>query len=320
MNQFDRILSLYNILRGRRTVITKVELAKELECSAKTVTDLMGKFKDELGAPIVYDRSLHGWKWDRNGDQSFELPGLWLSARELQSLILLVHLLENLGNGLLSEELVPVDERITRQLEQRGISRESLTQRIKVLPLASHATDEILLLRISRSLVQRHQVRIRYVDYEGNKTTREVSPQRMAYYRDNWYLDAWCHLRNALRVFALSRIEQADVMEENAIDCEETDLDKELASGYGIFAGAETQMARLAFDEPVAREVASSRWHPRQKGEWVGESYELEFPYSDDRELIRDILRYVPNVRVLGPEELRRRVGERLREAIVQYE
>ncbi len=28
---------------------------------------------------------------------------------------------------------------------------------------------------------------------------REVSPQRLVRYKENWYLDTWCHLRNAIR-------------------------------------------------------------------------------------------------------------------------
>ena len=38
----------------------------------------------------------------------------------------------------------------------------------------------------------------------------------------------------------------------------------------------------------------------------------LEVPYSDDRELLRDILKHGPDVEVLGPEALRARVREAL--------
>ena len=40
---------------------------------------------------------------------------------------------------------------------------------------------------------------------------RTVSPQRLTHYRDNWYLDAWDHEREALRSFALDRIGDAAV-------------------------------------------------------------------------------------------------------------
>ena len=37
-------------------------------------------------------------------------------------------------------------------------------------------------------------------------TEREVSPQRLVHYRDNWYLDAWCHLREDVRSFSIDAI------------------------------------------------------------------------------------------------------------------
>jgi len=41
--------------------------------------------------------------------------------------------------------------------------------------------------------------------------------------------------------------------------------------------------------------------------------YVLEVPYADERELIMDILRHVPEVEVLEPVELRDKVIEKLR-------
>lgn len=46
----------------------------------------------------------------------------------------------------------------------------------------------------------------------------------------------------------------------------------------------------------------------------------LEVPYSDDRELLMDILRYGSDVEVLAPKSLRQKVLQRLREAAAQYE
>ena len=44
----------------------------------------------------------------------------------------------------------------------------------------------------------------------------------------------------------------------------------------------------------------------------------LEFPYSDPRELILDILRYGPDVEVLAPEALRKAVIERIEQALTR--
>jgi predicted DNA-binding transcriptional regulator YafY len=50
-----------------------------------------------------------------------------------------------------------------------------------------------------------------------------------------------------------------------------------------------------------------------------GANYLLELSYSDDRKLILNIPRYGPDVEVLAPKSLRRKVAERLRAAAAQY-
>lgn len=56
-------------------------------------------------------------------------------------------------------------------------------------------------------------MRIRYHSRsKDERTERVVSPQRLIYYRDNWYLDAWDHLREALRSFSIDRIRGAPLL------------------------------------------------------------------------------------------------------------
>ena len=43
--------------------------------------------------------------------------------------------------------------------------------------------------------------------------------------------------------------------------------------------------------------VANEQWHPEQRGETLEDgSFILEVPYSDDRELVMDIMKYGPDV------------------------
>ena len=78
--------------------------------------------------------------------------------------------------------------------------------------------------------------------------------------------------------------------------------------------------ARLLFTPERARRMAGEPWHPRQEGHLHPDgSYELSFPYSDDPDLLDDILRFGPDVEVLAPQDLRLKVQQHLLAALGRY-
>jgi predicted DNA-binding transcriptional regulator YafY len=61
--------------------------------------------------------------------------------------------------------------------------------------------------------------------------------------------------------------------------------------------------------------VSRETWHPEQRSEYDDEGfYLLRVPYSQDTELVMDILKHGADVEVLEPPELRRRVKQRVEE------
>ncbi len=131
--------------------------------------------------------------------------------------------------------------------------------------------------------------------------------------------DAWCHQRQALRSFSVDAIEQVRVLAHPAIDIDDAELDAVLGAGYGNFAGRQLQRARLRFAPERARWVAAEIWHPAQHGRWDAEGrWLLDLPYADPRELVMDILRHVPDVEVLAPQELEDEVRRRLQAGLRQ--
>jgi predicted DNA-binding transcriptional regulator YafY len=115
-------------------------------------------------------------------------------------------------------------------------------------------------------------------------------------------------------------IHRAEVLEKAARNVPDHTLDQVLGAGYGIFSGRRLSWARLRFTPERARWVSTEQWHPKQKAQFEADgSYVLAVPYSDDRELIMDILKYGADVQVLGPEALRTRVIAELGAAIGRY-
>jgi predicted DNA-binding transcriptional regulator YafY len=174
---------------------------------------------------------------------------------------------------------------------------------------------------VATALLQRYRLRIDYHNRgDDQRSQRIVSPQRLTHYRDNWYLDAWCHRAEGLRSFTLDRIRDPRRDPDPIQDLTDAELDAHFATAYGIFAGLPDKTAVLEFTAYRARWVADERWHPQQQGRLLPDGrYRLEIPYHRADELILDILRYGPDVEVLAPAELRQAVAERLQRAAAIY-
>jgi len=149
---------------------------------------------------------------------------------------------------------------------------------------------------------------------------RDISPQQLVHYRDNWYVDAWCHLRREVRSFAVDAITQADALTAAAKELDAAQLRLVMQSGYGIFGGQASDWAKLKFSAERARWVQHEQWHPEQRGTLHTDgSYTLELPYADDRELIGDILRHGSEVEVILPKGLVKNIKVQLARASKLY-
>ena len=317
----ERIYRIDQLLNDRKTVSFQ-ELLNRLEVSPATLKRDLAYMRDRLNAPIIYDKDQNGYRFESNSE-NYALPGLWFSPEEIYALLTMQHLLSNLDSGgLLSKYVKPLQSRLLAMLEDSDSSFEEIQKRVKIEKMGSRKYDLEHFQEIGLALVKRKRLIIEYHSRSKDQNTkREISPQRMIYYRDNWYLDAWCHLKNSLRSFSVDAVKTAEILEKNADDVDEQILNTELGSGYGIFAGESVKCAKLQFTPERARWVANEKWHPAQKGRFIkGGIYELEVPYSDERELMMDILKYGADVQVISPDSLKNTISNTLQVTIKNYQ
>lgn len=324
MDRTERFYKIDQLISERR-VVPFTALMAALEVSRATLKRDLEYLRDRLGAPIVWDRGAGGYRYETGvagrGSQ-FELPGLWFSAREIHALLTMQHLLASLDQGgLLGGQVQPLMARLNGLLGSADDSAEEVRRRVRIIGVAARRLELAQFEKVGSALLRRKRLHITYhARGSGEASERQVSPQRLVHYRENWYLDAWCHLRKGLRAFAVDAIQTAEVLEKPARALPDATLDQVLGAGYGIFSGAKVRWARLRFTPERARWVATEQWHPRQKGKLESDGgYLLELPYSDDRELIMDILKYGADCTVLGPAKLRERVRAELERARGNY-
>jgi len=322
MDRTERFYKIHQLLAARGAVKLG-EFLDALSVSRATFKRDLEYMRDRLNAPIEWDREARGYRLAREAQDAprYELPGLWFNASEIRALLTMQHLLANLQPGLLEPHVKPLLARLQSLLGTGEHSAEEVERRIRVIHLGARALKLPHFELVATGVLNRQRLHIVYVSRgSGERTERDVSPQRLVHYRENWYLDGWCHLRTDIRSFAVDAIQDARLLDARAKNVPERDLDEVLASGYGIFSGRKTTWAKMRFTAERARWVAAELWHPQQKGHFEADgSYVLELPFSDHRELAMDILRHGPHVEVLAPQSLRDAVREQLGAALKRY-
>jgi predicted DNA-binding transcriptional regulator YafY len=319
MDRTERFYKIQQLIHRNKAVPVR-RFLEELEVSPATFKRDLEYLRSRLNIPIIWDREANGYRYDPAA-QAQELPGLWFNAEEIYALLAMKQLLENLEPGLLGPHVEPLLARLSAAIGSSEHPAEEVQKRIRILHMARRTLPLKHFQVAARALLERRQLSIRYYNRARDDVTqRVVSPQRLVHYRDNWYLDAWCHLRGNIRSFSVDAIRDAQLMEERVHEVPEAELDEVLGSSYGIFSGRATHWAKLRFSPQRARWVSSESWHPQQRGTFEADgSYTLEVPYSDDRELVMDILKHGPDVEVLGPLSLRQRVKDLLAQTMQRY-
>ena len=310
------------MLHERRVVPIEVFL-DELDVSRATFKRDIEYMRDRLHAPIVWNRDVGGYHFEsaKTTGPAYELPGLWFSAGELYALLAAQKLLNDIEPGILATHVAPLQARLAALLEASGHPATEITQRVRLLSMAKRPVELRFFADITSGLLERKRIEIDAWNRERDETnTRIVSPQRLVHYRDNWYLDAWCHLRDGLRSFSVDTIQRVKVLREKARDVAPSKLDSHFSSAYGIFGGHAKEWAVLRFSPERARWVQSERWHGEQQSEMLPDgSYRLKVPYADERELLMDILRHGRHVEVEAPPSLRRKAAEEVAALAVTY-
>lgn len=281
------------------------------------------QLRDHFHAPIDYDRSRNGYHYLKDGN-AFELPGLWFGIEELYSLLVSERLLAAIQPGLFDDLTAPLHQRIEKMLADGKAKSSELPNRLRILSIGGRKVRPTIFLRVISALLERKQLAIAYRKPDAADSAnpkRRISPQRLIRYRDNWYVDAWCHEKRALRSFALDRILAVQPEKIAAKNIPDTQLNAHFASGYGIFAGAAKHIAVLRFSATLAQRVAAEEWHPVQQGKFTEDGrYELRIPYAQSPELVMDILKYGAEVEVVAPKSLREKVANKIRAAAAHYD
>lgn len=207
MDKTERLFSLLDALRRRRSPVTAETLAEEQGVSTRTIyrdlQTLMG-----LGAPVEGEAGV-GYVL-RSG---FFIPPLMFSPTELEALVLGARWVQTLPDGELAQAAENALAKIATaspddlraRMGDAGLWPVRLSGSFEPMPVLERARHA---MRTERA------VRMAYEDAEGARTERTVWPVQLAYYEHKQILVAWCKAREAFRHFRPERIRSFDITTE----------------------------------------------------------------------------------------------------------
>lgn len=328
MSQTERIYLINQMLQGSRIVAVQ-SLLDKLEISRPTLNRDIALMRDQFNAPIIFDRRLNGYSLSKSDHVGpvFEMPGMWLSPSEAYALITANSLLESIEPGLISKFISPLKDRLVGLISgtKKGASAEEklseISERVQVIQSLRHKLPLDNFQSIAYAAINGFQISVCFDGPDANlEHAVTLSPQRITYYRENWFLDAWSHELNALRTYAIDQFKRVHVTEEPAKLLPKAEVDEVLNTGFGAYVGEKRKTAVLDFSPDRARALLRLTWHDESEGTWLENGwYRVSVAYNNERALVKDILRHCPGILVQEPACLKAQVIKSMKDGLSLY-
>jgi len=318
--QFRRLLFIDKKLR-EGTFPNCVNLAREWEVSEKTIQRDLDYLRNELAAPIAYDPLRHGYCYT---EPSYALPAISVSESDLFSICVVRTLLSQYRNTPLYEKLSSVLHKIAESLpDQTKVNPSWMTDRILVFPEPVTQVRSSVWDTLAKAIRDNHRVALRHAapaPAAAPSEERTVDPYYLVSYKGEWYLSAYCHQRQAIRTFGVSRISEVRQLDNTfTLPADMTPL-KMFGDRFGIIWKPAFQNVRIRFSPVLAPYIRERQWHPAQR---IRESKDgglvLEFKTNHLNEVKDWVLSWGAGAEILAPPLLVEKITQDLKAALKNY-
>lgn len=294
-------------------------MAAEYEVSYKSIMRDIDYLKHQCDAPIEYDQQLHGYYYT---EDSYQLPAISISESDLFAIYIARKALQQYRNTPIYRKLASVFTKIEESLPDRvSVSPDWVEERVSVFSDQQTEISPVIWDTVAEALHKNHRLKVSYLKPGADRTdSREVDPYHVVSFQGEWYLIGFCHLRQEIRTFALSRIKRAEAQENTYSIPHDFSFEQFSGRQFGIFRSDRLYEVSVHFSAGNAPYVQEREWHAEQAiTQQKDGSIILSFPTSHLFEVKRWVLSWGSGVEVLAPPELRRDVRAELEKALRAY-
>ncbi len=248
-----RVLTVLEMLQSHPR-LTGAEIARRLEVDVRTARRYIAML-EELGIPVTADRGPHGGYRLMPG---FKLPPLMLTEDEALALTLGLRAARRLGLAVQTPAVEGALAKVERVLPEQVRARVRAVEETLVWDAGERLDGRPgsdIIFTLSTAVRERRRVTLQYRRSDGDEKARTFDPYGLACRRGRWYATGHCHLRGALRLFRLDRIQSMETLDETF----------ERPAGFDVLAAVLTALGSVPRDLPLEvlldTTMAEARWH-----------------------------------------------------------
>jgi proteasome accessory factor B len=296
-------------------------LSRLLEVTPRTIQRDIDCFRDQLGAPIEYDRKRHGYFFT---DPTYPIPFSKITEGEFLALFLAERLIQQYQGLPCCADLARLFQKIAAFLppEKVTFNLEHLAQAYFVRQAAVDPCDADRFRHLVRAVEESRQLELVYWSaWRDDTTRRRVDPYHLMAIDGDWYLIGYCHLREEVRMFSPGRIRALAETGERFDRPADFRAGDYLDVGFRKIRGTgPPQTVLLRFSPIAARYVREKTWHPSQKWAEVPDGgLILSLQVNHLAEVKRWALSFGSDCEVLEPMALKEEIHQELKAMLGVY-
>jgi predicted DNA-binding transcriptional regulator YafY len=259
-----RLLDIDRLLRTGRYP-NAGGIAAELEVSRRTVYRDLDFLRDFWGAPLEFCPRHNGYHYT---EPDYALPPMRLSEGELVALFLAERVMHQYRDTPYEHDLATAFRKLTAQLPGEVTIHLADWQDAYSFRPPPGADGDLRCFRVvARAVHAGRQVELVYWAASRDEVSkRVVDPYHLLAAEGTWYLVGYCHLREAVRMFATSRIRSVRETGERVERPADFRIADYLEPSFRVVRGdGRPRRVRLRFAPSAARYTGEKVWHPSQR-------------------------------------------------------
>ena len=319
--QLARQWKIIRLLESCKRGLSAKEISEELGEDRRTIYRDLDAIQ-EAGFPLYTDKVGKNvyWKLLDGHKSGLDIP---FTLTELMSLHMSRDILRIFEGTVFQESIETLFGKVKASLSPetvRFLEQIAGTLKVGFSPHKDYKSFKDLIARASDAASQRKRVEISYrAASTGRVTVRQVDPYQVWAMNGSLYLTGLCHVRNAVRTFAVDRIKSLVVLEQSFNPPKDFSLEHYLQAAFRVMTG-NPMTVKVRFAPGAAHVVRERIWHPTQEiREQSDGSLVVTLQVSINYEVISWILGFGQAAEVLEPDDLRQRILDELVAAAKTY-